>query len=90
VTEQPAEEGGITSRELTYEEQREVLDALAFYADPETYFAIAFLPDRPCGPFEDDFEELTGPLAHPDGHPWTKPGRRAREVLFRLFPKETV
>jgi hypothetical protein len=53
-------------------------ETLAFYGDPETYFAIGFLPDRPCGEFEDDFEELDGALGHPGGGSWTKPGKRAR------------
>lgn len=29
--------------------------ALAFYANPWTYVAIAFLPDPPCGEFIQDF-----------------------------------
>lgn len=46
--------------------------ALLFYAQPETYFAISFIPDRPCGMFADDFEETSlGP----------KPGKLARQVL---------
>ena len=34
--------------------------ALAMYADPESYFAISFLFDRPCGAFGDDFSEDHG------------------------------
>jgi hypothetical protein len=55
--------------------------ALRFYADPDTYFAIAFLPDPPCGDFMDDFEELDGDLGHPGGGSWIKPGKRARQAL---------
>lgn len=51
----------------------QVLDALQFYADPETYFAIAFIPDPPAGEFMDDFSE-TICLGR-------KPGKTAREVL---------
>ncbi len=29
-------------------------EALEFYADPDSYFAIGIFPDRPCGPFADD------------------------------------
>lgn len=54
---------------------------LEFYADPETYFAIGFFPDHPCGEFDEDFEELSGDLGHPDGTPWVKPGKRARQAL---------
>lgn len=60
---------------------REAVEALAFYADPDTYFAIAFLPDPPCGDFAEDFEELEGEWGHPDGGTWVKPGKRARETL---------
>lgn len=48
---------------------QELIDALIFYADPETYFAIGFFPDPPCGDFVNDFDE-TG-----------KPGALARKTL---------
>jgi hypothetical protein len=47
-------------------------DALRFYAAPDSYFAIGFFPDPPCGEFWDDFEDI-------EGRP--RPGKRAREVL---------
>jgi hypothetical protein len=47
-------------------------DALEFYADPETYFAIGFFPDPPNGPFMDDFSATS--LRQ-------KPGKRARKAL---------
>lgn len=31
--------------------------ALSFYADPEEYFAVGILGDRPCGAFADDYGE---------------------------------
>lgn len=50
----------------------ELSAALLFYALPETYFAIAVIPDPPCGAFIEDFSETSmGP----------KPGKLAREVL---------
>lgn len=53
-------------------------EALAFYADPETYHSINFANDPPCGEFADDFDEHYG---RPDYEgPW--PGRRAREALL--------
>lgn len=55
------------------EENKRLKLALCFYADPETYFAIGFFPDPPCGEFIDDFEEW------PQGSP--KPGKKAREAL---------
>lgn len=52
--------------------------ALAFYADPNTYFAIGFLPDPPCGAFIDDWSEHGGTDFEPGDE---RPGKRAREVL---------
>lgn len=49
--------------------------ALEFYANPDTYFAIGFFPDLPCGDFMDDFEEI-------DIRGY-KPGKKARECLDR-------
>ncbi len=54
----------------------EVIKVLEFYADPETYFAIGFLPDHPCGEFINDFSEI--------GIRGMKPGKKARELLERL------
>jgi hypothetical protein len=56
-------------------------EALAFYADAETYHAIAFLPDHPCGEFIDDFSE-----DHGDEHyDRAMPGKRARACIRSLF-----
>lgn len=49
-------------------------NALSFYADPETYFAIGFFPDPPCGPFIDDFSDTSH---------GSRPGKLARSVLER-------
>ena len=54
----------------------EMIEVLKFYASPETYFAIGFLPDPPCGEFINDFSET-----HILGY---KPGKSAREVLDKL------
>jgi len=54
--------------------------ALAYYADPMTYFGIAMIGDAPHGDFFNDFEEwpewpgCTGAVKD-------KPGKRAREAL---------
>jgi hypothetical protein len=50
------------------------LEALYFYSDPMTYFAIGFLPDHPCGDFMDDFTDT------PDLG--MKPGKRAHEATL--------
>ena len=56
----------------------ELLDAIHFYADPETYFAISLIPDPPCGDFIEDFSE-TPELG-------MKPGKKAREALDAILP----
>jgi hypothetical protein len=51
--------------------------ALEFYADPETYHAIAYAFDRPCGAFTEDFSE-------DHGNPFydrAMPGKTARAAL---------
>lgn len=51
--------------------------ALAYYGDPQTYFAIDVLSDPPCGDFVNDFgttEVLDREV----------PGKRARETLEKL------
>jgi hypothetical protein len=59
---------------------KELLSVLAFYANPETYYAIGFIPDRPCGEFETDFdseyehEDMQGP----------RPGARGRKAIKGL------
>lgn len=53
----------------------DLAEALEFYADPETYFGIGFLPDKPCGPFISDGSETE--LGR-------KPGAQARATLERL------
>lgn len=52
---------------------KSMIDVLAFYGNPETYIAIGFLADNPCGEFMDDFCD-TGVLGF-------KPGKKAR-ILF--------
>lgn len=53
----------------------DALETLEFYARPESYFAILFIPDPPAGEFMDDFSETA--LGR-------KPGRRAREAIDKL------
>lgn len=61
--------------ELKDREIRIILKALAFYADPETYAAIGFYPDPPCGPFMKDFDKT---------HMGKKPGKLARQAMKLL------
>jgi hypothetical protein len=54
-------------------------EALDFYADPDTYFACAFLFDPPCGAFHEDFSRVEGDTTD-------RPGKRAREALYTPLP----
>jgi hypothetical protein len=53
-----------------------LIRCLDFYANPETYFAISFLPDPPSGGFIYDFSETD--LGR-------KPGKRARKTLDKIM-----
>jgi hypothetical protein len=53
-------------------------EALDFYADPETYHAIAFWFDPPCGGFAEDFDE-----DHGGDYDRPMPGKLARVTLRR-------
>lgn len=55
-------------------ELEEARDVIEFYANPETYFAVSFIGDPPCGEFVEDISET---------HLGWKPGRRARAFLER-------
>lgn len=52
-----------------------IIETLGYYANPETYFAISFLNDPPCGDFIHDFSNTK--LGK-------KPGKKARNCLFIL------
>lgn len=63
----------------------ELEKTLRFYADPESYFALFILPDRPAGMFADDFsdvEETDFTYNRP------MPGALAREVLGIELPQQ--
>jgi hypothetical protein len=57
---------------ITDPEIIKLINALQFYADPDTYFAIGFFPDPPCGAFINDFDDFM------------KPGAKARKILEAL------
>lgn len=64
-------------RDAARAEVERLRETLVFYADPMTYFAIGFFPDRPCGDFLDDFDAVDV-----DGVDLgEKPGKRARAAL---------
>ena len=55
-------------------------ETLEFYADPESYHAIAFISDPPHGPFMEDFDEDYLDYS-PHMYDRPMPGKRAREAL---------
>jgi hypothetical protein len=57
-------------------QQREaaLADALAFYADPDTYFAWSFIADQPAGDWGDDFD-------YDEEYGRDTPGKRARAAI---------
>jgi len=55
---------------------KSLVNALAFYADEDTYFAIGFFPDKPCGDFIKDFSK--------DSLGKISPGKKARAVLKKI------
>ncbi len=59
-------------------ENKRLREALEFYADPLTYHAIGFMPDRPCGDFIEDFEDVED---MPYGLDPYRPGKCARAAL---------
>lgn len=60
---------------LTEKQINQLIECLAFYARPETYFAMGWFPDPPCGELITDFSETE--LGE-------KPGKRARALLTKL------
>jgi len=54
---------------------RAAIPALAFYMNPDTYFAITLIADRPCGDFVKDFSATE--LGQ-------KPGKKARAAYKRI------
>jgi len=58
----------------------DVVEGLAFYANPGNYHAVAFMFDPPCGGFADDFDEDHGETLL---YNRPMPGKRAREALAK-------
>lgn len=57
-------------------------EALSFYADPESYFAIALWTDPPCGEFADDLDESYKDMPEFETNmEGERPGARARKAL---------
>lgn len=70
------------SSTLSEAQQAKLVAALLFYANPESYHAIAFMADRPAGEFADDCsKDEWVKLA---GYNRAMPGKRARKVLEKF------
>jgi hypothetical protein len=69
--------------------QIELIKALMFYADPNTYSAIGFFPDPPCGKFIDDFDKTRKPgaLARKVLKEYCKQGKVRKKRIQKLPPK---
>jgi hypothetical protein len=66
-----------TPEEMHVVPESELADALKFYADADTYFAMFIYPDRPAGLFADDVGCCIGPHGDHDH----RHGRRARQAM---------
>lgn len=71
----------MTDPTVSQETAKALIEALAYYADPMTYFGIAMFGDAPHGDFFEDFEKYPYPG---DYSIQNKPGRKAREALRTL------
>lgn len=70
----------ISALESSLSAHKACVEALAFYADPESYHGIMIMVDRPAGEFADDLSEDHG---H-EGYDRPMPGKRARKALAAL------
>ncbi len=60
----------------------QLVETLEFYSDPQSYHAISFLFDPPCGEFSDDFGTQDEHGHYCYSRPM--PGKRARAALSDL------
>ena len=65
------------------------LSALEFYQDPESYFAVAVMGDRPCGEFADDFGFVNKDWGWRPGQVARRAFKKVGKVVpdFQLGPK---
>jgi len=68
---------------LNKEDLEALVDGLSFYAEPDTYHAISFFVDPPCGDFYKDVseDEYTVEYNRP------MPGKLARKTLTSFVEK---
>lgn len=68
------------SNKVSQEVFATLIEALKFYADPETYHAIFIVPDNPAGAFAEDFSADHGDAFYDR----PMPGATARAALEKL------
>jgi hypothetical protein len=61
-----------------------IVEALNFYANPDSYYGLVIIPDHPCGQIAYDTSRLTEQeqeyyVDYRDGHSYH--GKRARDAL---------
>ena len=66
------QDGNPLTPENIVAELNKLTDVLAFYGDPESYLAIGFFPDPPCGEFVNDWSNTDY---------GQRPGMMARKTL---------
>jgi hypothetical protein len=59
----------------------DLVEALSFYGDPESYGAICIMGDSPCGDFIEDFSADHNNL----NYNREMPGKKARNLIRRFF-----
>lgn len=70
-----------TAREKLLERSLlEAIKALQMYGNPDSYYAIAFLYDPPCGEFRDDFSNVDKSWQYNR----KMPGKLARKTLDKI------
>lgn len=62
------------------EAHNDMVEALIFYANPDTWFATCLIGDPPCGDIAEDFDV---PVVWGDDS--QRPGAQARAVLLKHF-----
>ena len=63
-----------------------LVEALTFYGDPDTYFAVGIFGDSPCGEFVNDIDEVV--FVDEDDNEVdrvSKPGKLARTTISSIF-----
>lgn len=72
-------------KHLNVETLKKLINVVAFYAHPDTYFAVTCIADRPAGDFADDCSECAVFDNGREVSCGIRPGKLARETMKTLF-----